>query len=450
MNCPNKNTIEWKTLIEKLGEEGAYKMYIAMGEDLPPLSAINFILSNMIIPDKIIDVVRYNENEEVLAPNGNVSKLYKNIESIVKEQDNIPKVILPIGTSGSGKSTWIESININNQYEIIEPDSMRVEFTGDMNNKSKDKEIYIEAANRAVRALKEGKSVMFDTTNLTKDKRLPFVEAIKKELPNANIQYKTLPLNPELAKARIKAQIERGENRANVSDATIDRHAESYKQMLIDIKDEPITEYTDIKEQVLRFYKQTRSKEFKEWFGDSKVVDENGEPLIVYHGSSNKDINEFKKDKIGTNTDDGFAGRGFYFDREFKNADLYKYDFDNNEGIVYPVFLKIGNLENWNDLKPISEQQKADGYNFRRTEIVVFESNQIKSVFNQGTFSKDNTNIYDQVEQDKIYIEETKQVALHELQGYPSIQYKLDYLREFEPDYGELDIQGETLTHQCK
>lgn len=87
---------------------------------------------------------------------------------------------------------------------------MRVEFTGNMNDKSKDKEIYIEAANRAIKAIKQGKQVVFDTTNLTKDKRLPFIEAIKKAIPNANIQYKLMELNPELAKQRIKAQLARG------------------------------------------------------------------------------------------------------------------------------------------------------------------------------------------------------------------------------------------------
>ncbi len=151
-------------------------------------------------------------------------------------------VILPIGTSGSGKSTFIKSLPQENLV-VIEPDAMRVEFTGDMNDKSKDKEIYIEAANRAIKAIKAGKQVVFDTTNLTKDKRLPFIEAIKKVIPTANIQYKLMELNPELAKQRIKAQIARGENRANVSDETIDRHAESYKQMLEDIKSEPISNF---------------------------------------------------------------------------------------------------------------------------------------------------------------------------------------------------------------
>ena len=49
-------------------------------------------------------------------------------------------------------------------------------------------------------------------------------------------------------------------------------------------------------------YKLVRTPAFKKWFGDwendaenaSKVVDENGEPLVVYHGT-NKDFNVFKK-----------------------------------------------------------------------------------------------------------------------------------------------------------
>ena len=49
-----------------------------------------------------------------------------------------------------------------------------------------------------------------------------------------------------------------------------------------------------------RQYAQVRTKAFKEWFGDwendpanaSKVVDENGEPLVVYHGQVSQ-LNEF-------------------------------------------------------------------------------------------------------------------------------------------------------------
>jgi len=37
---------------------------------------------------------------------------------------------------------------------------------------------------------------------------------------------------------------------------------------------------------------QTETPAFKRWFGDSKVVDENGKPLVVYHGT-NRDFDAF-------------------------------------------------------------------------------------------------------------------------------------------------------------
>lgn len=152
-------------------------------------------------------------------------------------------IILPIGTSGSGKSTWIKSVNKNNEFVVISPDEMRIEFTGDINDKSKDDEIYEAVKERAINAVKEGKRVIIDSTNLRKDRRRPFINAVKEALPTANIKYKLMPLNPELAKQRIKGDIAAGVERADVSDATIDRHAATYKKMLQDIKSEDISDY---------------------------------------------------------------------------------------------------------------------------------------------------------------------------------------------------------------
>lgn len=44
---------------------------------------------------------------------------------------------------------------------------------------------------------------------------------------------------------------------------------------------------------------QTKTPEFKRWFGQSKVVDENGEPLVVYHGTKRADRvgNVFRPDR---------------------------------------------------------------------------------------------------------------------------------------------------------
>jgi hypothetical protein len=79
------------------------------------------------------------------------------------------------------------------------------------------------------------------------------------------------------------------------------------------------------------------TKEFKQFFGDSKVVDENGDPLVVYHGTT-KDFNEFiiaKKANRGNNPD------GFYFTSSANEASEYAQSKDNAS--VMPVFLNIEN-----------------------------------------------------------------------------------------------------------
>lgn len=48
---------------------------------------------------------------------------------------------------------------------------------------------------------------------------------------------------------------------------------------------------------------QTQTPEFKKWFGNSKVVDKDGKPLVVYHGT-NKEITKFSGKKIGRSSFD--------------------------------------------------------------------------------------------------------------------------------------------------
>jgi hypothetical protein len=56
----------------------------------------------------------------------------------------------------------------------------------------------------------------------------------------------------------------------------------------------------------------TNTPAFKRWFGDSKVVDANGKPLVAYHGTDSE-FSIFDPEKIGSATDDGHLGQGFYF-----------------------------------------------------------------------------------------------------------------------------------------
>ena len=69
--------------------------------------------------------------------------------------------------------------------------------------------------------------------------------------------------------------------------------------------------------------KVTETPEFKNWFGDSKVVDAEGKPLVVYHGSGMPDISVFDPSKAGdVRTSDW--GKGTYFTPSKGQADGYR------------------------------------------------------------------------------------------------------------------------------
>jgi hypothetical protein len=63
---------------------------------------------------------------------------------------------------------------------------------------------------------------------------------------------------------------------------------------------------------------------FKKWFGKSKVVDENGEPLVVYHGTSDQ-FTAFDADRYQS-INKGDFGEGFYFTPKKGQAKLYSQD----------------------------------------------------------------------------------------------------------------------------
>jgi len=98
-------------------------------------------------------------------------------------------------------------------------------------------------------------------------------------------------------------------------------------------------------------YKLVRTPEFKKWFGDwendpknaSKVVDENGEPLVVYHGT-NRDFNVFRSD-VPKAHDSGFYGTGFYFtfNTERKLMSLAKSEASYYGRIVKEYFINARN-----------------------------------------------------------------------------------------------------------
>lgn len=186
---------------------------------------------------------------------------------------------------------------------------------------------------------------------------------------------------------------------------------------------------------------QVRTKAFKDWFGDwedspesaSKVVDENGEPMVVYHGGP-AGITQFVNPK---DIDKKYAGRhsavlnrknqmGIYFIDKKSVAEQYAETYGKKRNI-YPVFINARNIQDINQpqfyglqfLKNIAKLWNKDFINYqdikesdveklqsvgvdglsakswdKSREFVVFNSNQIKSATeNVGTFSNENNDI---------------------------------------------------------
>lgn len=150
---------------------------------------------------------------------------------------------------------------------------------------------------------------------------------------------------------------------------------------------------------------KTESDAFKEWFSDSKVVDENGDPQVMYHGTPSE-IEAFNKDFIGKTTGNSFLGKGFYFTSTPELAS--KYAGVRAGANVMPVYLSAKNIyESIDKLSPdqrrfflnaegdrneILQSMGFDGVRVG-TMVVVFEPTQIKSVFNRGTFDPNDPNI---------------------------------------------------------
>lgn len=86
---------------------------------------------------------------------------------------------------------------------------------------------------------------------------------------------------------------------------------------------------------------QTKSEAFKKWFGDSKVVDENGEPMVVYHGTGSS-FSSFDPETIGNNFYESEGG-GFFFAQKRRSASNYAELNSGDSKNVMPVYLQLQN-----------------------------------------------------------------------------------------------------------
>ena len=185
------------------------------------------------------------------------------------------------------------------------------------------------------------------------------------------------------------------------------------KQKIINVTTNYLTELVDRK----------LNRAFWSWFGSSKI--KNGsDPLVLYHGSKNK-FDSFDTKKKGSATDSGLRGRGFYFSTNLRTAQSYGQH-------VYEVYLKIEkpfDMLSFNSLEEIIELLEIDssimyergrgtkfhsisvsssfsgvfsgavrelGYDgiIHGQEFVCFDADQIKSVENDGSWDKNDINMF--------------------------------------------------------
>ena len=217
-----------------------------------------------------------------------------------------------------------------------------------------------------------------------------------------------------------------------------------------------------------RQWVQVRTPAFKAWFGDwendpekaSKVLDKNGEPQVMYHGTNNT-FSIFDRKKANAM---GRFGDGFYFSEDSANASLYghplrvflriinpvkpgtatvgdsqlrnyleavkadddEFSFDNygqNVSIdtvfesfkdkrdLFDVLQDVNATAIGNFVEAVKLYNKVNGTEYdgiiTPQETVVFSPNQIKSATdNVGTFSNENDNtLYSLTEVDRRYFE---------------------------------------------
>lgn len=113
---------------------------------------------------------------------------------------------------------------------------------------------------------------------------------------------------------------------------------------------------------------QTNTPAFKRWFGDSKVVDASGKPLVVYHGAP--DVRGIFADGFQAR----MRGEVFFAAADYAVANSYAdahraFDYQNAEDQVIPLYLAMKNPmivdahgRHWKDTERHVDEAKAAGH----------------------------------------------------------------------------------------
>lgn len=156
---------------------------------------------------------------------------------------------------------------------------------------------------------------------------------------------------------------------------------------------------------------QVRTKAFKNWFGDwennpseaSKVVDENGEPMVVYHGSPNSNIDEFNSKNNSRGNKSGLKEEGTYFTTNKNLANFYKDNttlskeaIDNINQEIEDLKQRRINVRNNNEWDTLTEKINALEYSKKGKLYPIFLN--LKNIKEFDAEGKENVEAWNNLE----------------------------------------------------
>jgi N12 class adenine-specific DNA methylase len=333
------------------------------------------------------------QTEEGFAPGSNpetfrIAKRYRN--DLMKHMDTADKQF--------GLDDWVRS-SLND--ERIRDLMLMPNFSWDMLREEYAKSLPSDKRKKYLDFINEAKSII--------DENMDFIGGVENLSLDPKEAYKRTAGEVEARNAAKRMRMSEEQRRAETLQSTEDVAREDQ----IRLKKSPGIQASQ---------DQTQTEAFKAWFGDSKVVGEDGKPLVVYHGTD-KEFTQFQnqnsnKDYLVSNPND----ETYFFADSKKEAEIY-----GNKNVI-SAYLSVQNLANitndgWNlgentdviadiinntgKTNELASKLKELGYDgfvyddgiapraaMDGLHYVVFSPTQIKSATeNQGTFDPSNADI---------------------------------------------------------
>ena len=189
-------------------------------------------------------------------------------------------------------------------------------------------------------------------------------------------------------------------------------------------------------------------RNFWRWFGDSKVVDSQGRPLVVYHGTPAKSIEQFSG---------GETAYGIFFAPDYHTATYYTKGKSPN---IYSVYLKVNKLADFDETDVFEKvMREAIDYTMARSDK---DSRKFAEVLYKQGYGKNAavTEFFDSIDgiseinedytvYDLLYDEKIGSSEIEDLVDEIGTQNVKDALDEYAPPYSEeLDAAREAYGSQ--